>query len=87
MNSPRHFIAALALAATALLPLARAADAPAAAASGALVEACKQDVQTLCPGVQPGEGRIAACLKGKRSKLSDGCKAAIKAQRKGKAAA
>ena len=75
-------VCAMALCASAILPVVHAADAP--AATGPLVDACKQDVQTLCPGVQPGEGRIAACLKGKRSKLSDGCKAAIKEQRKNK---
>jgi hypothetical protein len=36
--------------------------------------------------VQPGEGRIAACLKDKRRQLSDGCKTAIKEQRKNKKA-
>jgi hypothetical protein len=84
MHLPR-LASTLAFVACAALPLfqsAHAADAP----GGPVADACKQDVQTLCPGVQPGEGRIAACLKGKRSKLSDGCKAAIKAQRKAKAA-
>lgn len=41
---------------------------------------CKQDVQSLCPGVKPGEGRIAACLKANREKVSGSCKAAIKAR-------
>lgn len=48
--------------------------------------ACKEDIKTLCEGVKPGEGRIAACLKEKADKVSDGCKAAIKdaaAARKG----
>jgi Cysteine rich repeat len=64
---------------------AHAADAP--AAGGAVVEACKADVEKLCPGVQPGEGRVAACLKGKHRQMSDGCKAAIKEQRRNKKAA
>ena len=59
---------------------ARAADTPAAAAS-AVAQACKKDMETLCPGVEPGDGRIAACMKENRRKLSDGCKAALKAQR------
>lgn len=42
--------------------------------------ACKQDVESLCHDVKPGEGRIAACLKAHREKVSDGCKAAIKAK-------
>jgi hypothetical protein len=58
-----------------------AADAPAAKPGGALAEACAADVQKLCPGTQPGEGRIKACLKDNRAKLSDGCKAAIKGAR------
>ena len=41
---------------------------------------CKQDVQSLCPAVKPGEGRIAACLKANHEKVSAGCKAAIKAR-------
>ena len=41
--------------------------------------ACKQDVQTFCHDVKPGEGRIAACLKANREKVSGGCKAAVKA--------
>ena len=49
-------------------------------------KACKEDIKTLCEGVKAGEGRIAACLKQKADKVSDGCKAAIKdaaAARKG----
>jgi len=56
-----------------------AADAP--PAGGPAMEACKADVQTLCPGVQPGDGRIKQCMMKNRSKLSDGCKAALKDQR------
>ena len=40
-------------------------------------EACKADVATLCPGVQPGDGRIGACVKEHAAQLSDGCKAAM----------
>ena len=32
--------------------------------------------------VKPGEGRIAACLRGKHRQLSDGCKTALKEQRR-----
>ena len=51
-----------------------------------VAKACKQDIKTLCDGVKPGEGRIAACLKEHADKVSDGCKAAVKdaaAARKG----
>jgi hypothetical protein len=45
------------------------------------IAACKQDVHTLCPGVQPGGGRIVACLKTHAAEVSPACKAAIKAAR------
>ena len=76
---PITTFAALALVIACTWAPARAADAP--AATGPVAEACKKDVETLCPGMQPGEGRIAACMKENRRKLSDGCKAALKAQR------
>lgn len=37
-------------------------------------EACKQDVESLCKGVQPGQGRIMFCLSEQKDKLSAGCK-------------
>ena len=46
---------------------------------GALREACKADVASLCAGVQPGGGRIKECLKANKDKVSEGCKAAIAA--------
>lgn len=45
----------------------------------AVREACKSDVATLCAGIQPGEGRIKACLRANKEKLSDGCRSAITA--------
>ncbi|HXA35765.1 MAG TPA: cysteine rich repeat-containing protein [Steroidobacteraceae bacterium] len=39
--------------------------------------ACEADAQKLCPGVEPGGGRILACLKQHRGEVSDGCKQAI----------
>jgi len=41
--------------------------------------ACAADVQKLCPGVQPGGGRILACLKQHKDQVSDGCKSAVMA--------
>jgi hypothetical protein len=80
----RHAFSALSVLA---LLSTTSAFAATAAATGPAVEACKQDVQTLCPGVQPGEGRIKQCMVKNRSKLSDGCKAALKEQRSKKKAA
>jgi hypothetical protein len=49
-------------------------------------QACEDDVQTLCPGIRPGGGRIAACLKENAAKVSAGCKARLAEARKGKKA-
>ncbi|HTO97162.1 MAG TPA: cysteine rich repeat-containing protein [Myxococcales bacterium] len=38
---------------------------------------CVEDAKRLCSGVQPGQGRIAACLKEHKDQLSSGCKANI----------
>ena len=70
-----------------LLPLAMAAVVfPAAAAQSAqagsspsmdaLRAACADDARKLCAGVQPGGGRIVACLKDHKDALSDSCKRA-----------
>jgi hypothetical protein len=37
--------------------------------------ACKADLEKLCAGVQPGEGRLIKCLKEKESQVSAECKA------------
>ena len=52
---------------------AHAEDQPSLAAIRA---ACAADAQKLCAGVQPGGGRIVACLKEHQDSLSDRCKQA-----------
>ena len=47
-----------------------------AAALSALRAGCAADAQKLCAGVQPGGGRIMACLKEHKDALSDQCKQA-----------
>ena len=39
--------------------------------------ACDTDIQALCAGVQPGGGRILACLKQHQDQVSDVCKQAV----------
>jgi hypothetical protein len=43
--------------------------------------ACQADLQKLCANVQPGGGRIIACLKEHKEEVSDGCKQAIQKAR------
>ncbi len=39
--------------------------------------ACRADAQKLCKGVEPGQGRIAQCLKEHEAQVSAECKARI----------
>lgn len=43
----------------------------------ALRSACASDVRAVCPGVQPGGGRILACVQANADKISQPCKDAI----------
>jgi len=38
---------------------------------------CKSDVARLCPGVEPGGGRIIGCLKEHQMEMSIGCAKAL----------
>ncbi len=38
-----------------------------------IAEACGADIDRLCPGVPPGQGRIKACMKAHVSQLSAPC--------------
>jgi hypothetical protein len=38
-----------------------------------IAEACAADIDRLCPGVPPGQGRIKACMKAQVSHLSASC--------------
>ena len=53
-----------------------AQSAPAQDQLAAIRAACAADAQKFCAGVQPGGGRIVACLKEHKDSLSDGCKQA-----------
>ena len=47
-------------------------------------QACEEDIHFLCDGIQPGGGRIAACLKQNAGEVSAGCKARIGAAKAAK---
>ena len=40
----------------------------------AVLQACKPDIARFCSQVQPGQGRIKACMKEHLPELSDPCK-------------
>jgi hypothetical protein len=40
---------------------------------------CKADAERLCPGVEPGGGRLIGCLKQHENEVSVGCAKEIKA--------
>ena len=40
--------------------------------------ACYEDIERLCKDVQPGEGRVLACLKSHQKDVSKGCASAVK---------
>jgi hypothetical protein len=67
------------LIALALLPLfaAGAALADDAAPAPNSRHPCMADRQKFCGGVEPGEGRIVACMKSHEADLSPACKAAF----------
>jgi len=44
----------------------------------ALRKYCEPDIRRLCPTVQPGQGRIKACLKKHKQEMSVGCAMALK---------
>jgi hypothetical protein len=39
---------------------------------------CKSDIERLCPGIEPGGGRIIKCLKANKKAMSVGCAMALK---------
>src|SRR5260370_2998732 len=60
--------------------LFRPQTSPAQSASGQSSDprtACASDVQKLCAGVQPGGGRVLACLKQHKDEVSNVCKQAV----------
>jgi hypothetical protein len=46
--------------------------------------ACRADVKKLCPDVQPGGGRMVACLKQNEDRVSESCKEKIEGIQKRK---
>ena len=47
--------------------------------------ACETDVPKVCPGVQPGGGRIVQCLVQHQNEVSEACKQALTKAKQGSA--
>ena len=52
-------------------------SAPVAMAQERSVGVCVADIKAKCAGVEPGEGRIIACVKTHAAEFSDPCKARL----------
>ncbi|MDQ0393093.1 cysteine rich repeat-containing protein [Labrys monachus] len=92
-RSPLPRAASLALALAVLLPpaFAEAQTSPELKSKAmALMKPCRPDFQRFCSHVQPGGGRVLACLKSHERELSPACgqavtEAAVLMKRAGKA--
>jgi cysteine rich repeat protein len=60
---------------------AQAQEAPSAPQATPVREACAADLKKFCPDVQPGGGRIRACIAEHRDDLSPGCRDALQQAR------
>jgi cysteine rich repeat protein len=49
----------------------------AAAQSGPVATACKNDIPKYCAGKEHGQGEVRACLEANRDKVSPDCKTAL----------
>ena len=71
----RQLVVASFVAVSLLLPIGRAHAAESLIEG--LKKACNKELTTFCKGVQPGEGRILACLYAFQDRVSGKCEYAI----------
>jgi hypothetical protein len=52
------------------------------AGAGPRLEACRADLERLCPGVEPGNGALRRCLAEHRDVLSEACRSELGSRRR-----
>jgi len=52
--------------------------APLQTANAAGLAQCKADAERICPGIEPGGGKLIGCLKEHKDEVSIGCGKALK---------
>jgi hypothetical protein len=67
----------LALNADVALALTASGASAMSSSARAVLRTCKPDIARLCGEVQPGGGRVKACMKEHLAELSEGCKEAL----------
>ncbi len=85
MTSFQQRLAAIAVFGLAAPSLALAQTSPGPVQSRAAAQACRPDYERFCANVQPGGGRIVACLKPHFAELSPSCTQALVKARAAKA--
>ncbi|PRY22166.1 Cysteine rich repeat-containing protein [Aliiruegeria haliotis] len=69
--------AVLRLSAISCLVLTALVSTPEPAAANDIIGACETEIATFCAAVEPGHGRLAACLYAHENKLDAACDSAI----------
>lgn len=77
MNTAKTMIICAAMVAAVTAAGGAFAETLSAAQMQALRSACASDIRAVCPGIQPGGGRILACVQANADKISQPCKNAI----------
>lgn len=62
-------------------PAAPSTPIPQSGGRGGAMQACRADVEKLCSGMRPGDGKLGQCIRSNHDQLSAGCRDALKSMR------